>query len=145
MEKETITWPSIRSTYEDKGIIDVIRAQNGRLKNIDRKDLLLLAAALAVKNNLPPADNLSSKMSDTVSYANLNGPSYREYRHYIAAIFFLTSADKKTENMKDVAAMVKNFEDYAHRGILYLKDKYLDAKDGDEDLFTNFLDLLMKL
>jgi len=46
--------------------------------------------------------------------------------------------------MKDVTDMVRNFEDYAHRGILYLKDKYLDTKDGDEELFVNFIELLNK-
>ena len=137
-----VTWPSIKSTVTDKGIIDAIKAHDGRLKNIDSKDLLLIAAALAVKNGLPYDDGIKEKPSDTISYANLNGPAYREYRHYISAIYFATKAGKNVENMKDVGDMVRNFEDYAHRGILYLKDKYLDAKDGDEALFMNFVELL---
>ena len=112
--------------------------------NIDSKDLLLIAAALAVKNNLPYDKGLEEKMSDTISYANLNGPAYQEYRHYISAIYFSTKANKSVENMKDVTDMVRNFEDYAHRGILYLKDRYLDTKDGDEELFVNFVELLNK-
>ena len=137
-----ITWPSIRATQTDKGIIDAIKAHDGRLKNIDSKDLLLIAAALAVENNLPYDSGLQDKMSDTISYANLNAPAYQEYRHYISAIYFMTKAEKKVENMKDVGDMVKNFEDYAHRGILYLKDKYLDTKGGDDELFMNFVELL---
>ena len=139
-----VTWPTIRSTITDKGIIDAIKAHDGRLRNIVSKDLLLIAAALAVKNNLPYDKGLEEKMSDTISYANLNGPAYQEYRHYISAIYFSTKANKSVENMKDVTDMVRNFEDYAHRGILYLKDKYLDTKDGDEELFVNFVELLNK-
>ena len=139
-----VTWPTIRSTVTDKGIIDAIKAHDGRLRNIDSKDLLLIAAALAVKNNLPYDKGLEEKMSDTISYANLNGPAYQEYRHYISAIYFSTKANKSFENMKDVTDMVRNFEDYAHRGILYLKDRYLDTKDGDEELFVNFVELLNK-
>ena len=138
-----VKWPSIRIAATDKGVIDAIRSHNGRLKNINSKDLLLIAAALAVKNNVPYDEGLKkSKMSDTISYANLNGSGYREYRHYISAIFFATKAKKDVENMKDVNDMVRNFEDYAHRGILYLKDKYLDTKDGDSELFKNFVLLL---
>jgi hypothetical protein len=44
--------------------------------------------------------------------------------------------------MYDVNDMVKNFEDYAHRGILYLKMKYLEEKGGDDELFLNFVELL---
>lgn len=139
-----VTWPTIRSTVTDKGIIDAIKAHDGRLRNIDSKDLLLIAAALAVKNNLPYDKGLEEKMSDTISYANLNGPAYQEYRHYISAIYFSTKANNSVENMKDVTDMVRNFEDYAHRGILYLKDRYLDTKDGDEELFVNFVELLNK-
>lgn len=141
MGKEVV-WPTIRSTVEDKGIIDAIKRADGKLMNIDSKDLLLIAASLAVKNKLPYDSGLESKMSDTISYANLNGPAYREYRHYISAIYFMTKAKGSVENMKDVSDMVKNFEDYAHRGIVYLKDRYLDTKDGDNVLFMDYVDLL---
>lgn len=141
MTKE-VKWPTIRSTFEDKGIIEAIKKTDGRLKNIGSKDLLLMAASLAVKNKLPYDSGLEAKMSDTISYANLNGPAYREYRHYISAIYFMTKAKGNVENMKDISDMVKNFEDYAHRGIVYLKDYYLDAKDGDDALFMNYVELI---
>lgn len=140
--KKGVTWPTIRATQSDKGVMDAIKAHDGRLKLIDSKDLMLIAAALAVENNLPYDSGIQDKMSDTISYANLNTPAYEEYRHYISAIYFMTKAEKKVENMKDVADMVRNFEDYAHRGILFLKEKYLDARDGDADLFMNFVELL---
>ena len=139
---KNITWPTIRATQADKGIMDAIKAHDGRLKNIESKDLMLIAASLAVENNLPYDSGLQDKMSDTISYANLNAPTYQEYRHYISAIYFMTKAEKNVENMKDVNDMVKNFEDYAHRGIVYLKDKYLDTKGGDDELFMNFVELL---
>lgn len=139
---KSITWPTIRATLADKGIMDAIKAHDGRLKNIESKDLMLIAASLAVENNLPYDSGIQDKMSDTISYANLNAPTYQEYRHYISAIYFMTKAEKNVENMKDVNDMVRNFEDYAHRGILYLKDKYLDTKDGDDELFMNFVELL---
>jgi hypothetical protein len=140
--KKGITWPTIRATQADKGIMDAIKSHDGRLKLIDSKDLMMIAAALAVEYNLPYDSRIQDKMSDTISYANLNTPAYEEYRHFISAIYFMTKAEKKVENMKDVSDMVKNFEDYAHRGILYLKDKYLDEKEGDSELFMNFVELL---
>ena len=116
-----ITWPTIRATQADKGIMDAIKAHDGRLKNIESKDLMLIAASLAVENNLPYDSGIQDKMS---------------------AIYFMTKAEKNVENMKDVNDMVRNFEDYAHRGILYLKDKYLETKGGEDELFMNFVELL---
>ena len=140
---EAIKWPTIRATVTDKGIMEAIRAHDGRLKGIISKDLMLLAAALAVEKNLPYDSGIQQdQMSDTISYANLNGPNYQEYRHYVSAIYYLTKAEKNIENMKNVSDMVKNFEDYAHRGIIYLKDTYLEAKGGDDELFIDFVELL---
>lgn len=140
---EAIKWPTIRATVSDKGIMDAIRAHNGRLQGIKAKDLMLIAAALAVDKELPYDSGIKNEqLSDTISYANLNAPGYQEYRHYISAIYFMTKAGKNVDNMKDVNDMAKNFEDYAHRGILYLKDKYLDSKDGDNELFIDFVELL---
>ena len=140
---EIIKWPSIRATSTDKGIMEAIRAHDGRLKSINSKDLMLIAAAIAVEQNLPYDSGIQQdSMSDTISYANLNGPNYQEYRHYISAMYYLTKANKNVDNMKDVNDMVKNFEDYAHRGIVYLKDKYLESKDGDDELFVKFVELL---
>ena len=51
MSKTEITWPTVRTTLSDKGIMDAIRTHDGRLKNITSKDLLLIAASLAVENN----------------------------------------------------------------------------------------------
>lgn len=139
---ETVKWPSIRATMSDKGIMDAIKASSGKLKGMNQKELMLMAAAFAVEKGLPYDPIDKSQLSDSISYSNLNRPDYQEYRHYISAIYFMTKAEKKVDNMKDVNDMAKNFEDYAHRGILYLKDKYLDAKEGDNELFVDFINCI---
>lgn len=135
-------WPTVHVTDEDKGIIQLIKGFDGRLRSIDSKDLLLIAAALAVKLDLPYDDGIKSKKVDVISYANLNRENYRQYRHLIAAIYFMTKANKNISVMSDVKDMVANFEDYAHRGILYLKNRYLETRGGDDELFLNFTQLL---
>lgn len=140
--KESAKWPSIRSTNEDKGITDAIRMQDGYLKNVERKDLLLIAASIAAKNNLPYDSGINSDKSDTISYANLNNDAYSEYRQYISAIYFLTKGNKDVENMREVNDMTKNFEDYSHRGLLFLKKMYLDDKKGNEQIFYEFVSML---
>lgn len=135
-------WPSIQSTVEDKEIMNAIRKHNGKLRGIEQKDLLLIAASIAVKNDLPYDSRIESKKTDTISYANLRNS---DYRHYISAIYFLTKANKNLDNIKDTTDIVKNFEDYAHRGILYLQDNYLNNRDGDNEQFENFVDLLGKI
>lgn len=146
MDKNT-RWPSVFTTSTDKGIIRAIAEQDGYLQNIDTKDLLLIAAAIAVKNEIPRDGGIDikrSEMSEAISYANLNSVSYNEYRQYISAIYYTTKADKNVDNMKDVGEMVKNFEDYAHRGIIYLKENYLNNKDGNKELFDDYVDYLSR-
>lgn len=139
MEKDNNKWPSIYLTDEDKAIVEAIRNTEGHLRGIYVKDLLLIAAAIAVERNLPFNKMGPRSKTDSVSYANLNSAQYEEYRHYICAIYYLTKGEKKIQNMYNVADMVKNFEDYAHRGLVYLRDNYLEAKDGNDELFTDYV------
>ena len=139
MEKDNSKWPTIHTTVDDKAVIDAIRNAEGYLRVIDIKSLLLIAASIAVEKELPPNDGINGPKTDTISYANLNAPSYEEYRHYICAIYYLTKGEKNIQNMYDVTDMAKNFEDYAHRGLIYLRDNYLEAKDGNNELFTDYV------
>lgn len=145
MENESVSWPSVYATSEDKGIIESIRKKTGYFQNIEMRYLLLIAASIAVKKDLEYDDGFNvkrSSMSETVSYANLNRDNYKAYRQYIAAIYFLTKANKSIDSMGDVSEMVRNFEDYAHRGICFLRIHYLDNNMGNEELFNDYTKLM---
>ena len=45
--------------------------------------------------------------------------------------------------MKDVSVMVKNFIEYAQRGLKLLETTYLDSKDGTNNLIDDFSALLI--
>ena len=146
MDKK-MRWPSVFTTNTDKGVIKAISEQDGYLNHILTKDLLLIAAAIAVKNKIPRDNGIDvkrSEMSEAISYANLNSVQYNEYRQYISAIYYFTKADKSIDNMNDVGDMVKNFEDYAHRGITFLKENYLNNKNGNKELFDDYIEYLTR-
>jgi hypothetical protein len=137
-------WPGISVTTTDHEIITRIRSSDGILKSIPAKDLLMIAAALAVSKKAPVL-NLKSEPSsrDIVNPALMQKSEYNEYRQYIGLIFYLTNGNKKLENMKDVSVMVKNFIEYAQRGLKLLETTYLDSKDGTNNLIDDFSALLI--
>ena len=135
-------WPSISITESDSDLALRIIQQNGLLKGIDQKDLLLIAAALAVENNAPKVTSNSNRRKDVTHRALINSDSYNEYRQYIAMIHFHASGNKNLQNMSDPKIMVDTFIDYAQRGLHLLKAGYLESNDSDERLLKNFAEIL---
>lgn len=135
-------WPGISITEDDSELATRIIKQDGLLRNIDQKDLLLLAAALAVKNNAPEVIAGIGKKKDVTHQSLINGDSYSEFRQYISLIFFKTAGKNDLKSMADPKAMVDNFVDYARRGLYILKVEYLGTNDSDEKLLQDFVGLL---
>lgn len=135
-------WPGISITEDDSELAARIIKQDGLLRNIDQKDLLLLAAALAVKNNAPEVITGSSKRKDVTHQSLINGDNYNEYRQYISLIYFQTVGKKDLKSMADPKAMVDNFVDYARRGLYLLKAEYLESNDSDDKLLDDFVSLM---
>ena len=52
-------------------------------------------------------------------------------------IYYATAANGDLSAMNDTKAIVENFKEYAHRGLLYLSNTYL-TRDGDEKLRSYF-------
>lgn len=137
-------WPGISITEDDSELASRIIKQDGFLRNIDQKDLLLIAAALAVKNNAPQVIAKSTKRKDVTHQSLINGEAYSEYRQYISMIYFQTAGKKDLKSMSDPKIMVDNFVDYARRGLYLLKAEYLESKDSNEKLLQDFVGLLQK-
>lgn len=132
-------WPGISITEQDSELASRIIKQDGLLRNIDQKDLLLLAASLAVKNNAPEVIAAPGKRKDVTHQSLINGDNYNEYRQYISLIFYQTAGKKDLKSMADPKAMVDNFVDYARRGLNLLKAEYLESNDSDEKMLQDFV------
>lgn len=135
-------WPGISITEEDSELASRIIKQDGLLRNIDQKDLLLLAAALAVKNHAPQVIAGTGKRKDVTHQSLINGDNYNEFRQYISLIYFQTAGKKDLKSMADPKVMVDNFVDYARRGLYLLKAEYLESNDSDEKLLDDFVGLM---
>ncbi len=135
-------WPGISITEDDSELASRIIKQDGLLRNIDQKDLLLLAAALAVKNNAPQVIAGTGKRKDVTHQSLINGDNYNEFRQYISLIYFQTAGKKDLNGMADPKAMVDNFIDYARRGLYLMEAEYLGSKDADEKILQDFTSLI---
>lgn len=137
-------WPGISISEEDSELASRIIKQDGLLRNMDQKDLLMLAAALAVKNNAPEVIALTGKRKDVTHQSLINGDSYNEFRQYISLIYFQTAGKKDLNSMADPKIMVDNFINYARRGLYLLKAEYLESNDADQKLLNDFASLMKK-
>jgi hypothetical protein len=139
---KNIQWPGISISEQDSELALRIIKQDGLLRNIDQKNLLLIAAALAVKNKAPEVITSPGKRKDVTHQSLINGESYSEYRQYISLIFFQTVGKRDLKSMADPKIMVDNFVDYARRGLHLLKAEYLESNDSDQKLLQDFVGLL---
>lgn len=137
-------WPGISISEEDSELASRIIKQDGLLRNMDQKDLLMLAAALAVKNNAPEVIARTGKRKDVTHQSLINGDSYNEFRQYISLIYFQTAGKKDLKSMADPKVMVDNFINYARRGLYLLKAEYLESNDADQKLLKDFAGLMKK-
>jgi hypothetical protein len=137
-------WPGISISEEDSELASRIIKQDGLLRNMDQKDLLMLAAALAVKNNAPEVIARTGKRKDVTHQSLINGDSYNEFRQYISLIYFQTAGKKDLKSMADPKIMVDNFINYARRGLYLLKAEYLESNDADQKLLNDFAGLMKK-
>lgn len=135
-------WPGISVTEDDQQIIKRVRDYDGVLRGSQMKDILLIAAALAVKKDVPSYISSDARNSQIVHPDLLNKDEYAEYRQYISLIFYLTDGNKDLTNMSDTGIMVKNFIDYGQRGLRLLEQDYLQSNDGSNRLFGEFVNLL---
>lgn len=143
-----LKWPGINVSEFDREIIGRIRQHDGVLTNMEMKDLLMLSASFAVKKNIPPlADHISNdKRSEQIVHSTLiNDRNYEDYRQYIALIYYLTKGQRRIETLNDTSEMVKNFIDYAQRGLRYLEISYINTKSGSDDLLEELIELLKKI
>lgn len=135
-------WPGISIADEDRQIIKRIQDYDGVLRLADMKDIFLIAASIAVKQNTPPYISSESRPNQIVHPDLLNKDEYSEYRQYISLIFYLTSGNKDLANMSDTGVMVKNFIDYGQRGLRILEQDYLQSSGGSNKLFNEFVELV---
>ena len=133
-------WPGIAIPEEDRDLVNKIRVQVGVLQDIDMKDLLMIAASVAVKSNATPVPASTTRRVDTISPGNLN--SYREFKQYAALIYYMTAGGRDLNRMDDPKVIVENFIDYARRGLRVLRVNYLEAHDGSDKLDEEFVELL---
>ena len=133
-------WPGIAIPEDDRDLINRISQQDGVLTGIDAKDLLMIAASLAVKSRAPEVVPPTSRNIDTISPGNLN--TYNEYRQYISLIYYQTAGNHDLNSMSDPKVMIGNFIDYARRGLQMLKTNYLEAPDGNEKMEEKFVEYL---
>ena len=138
-------WPGISIPEEDRDIVDKIRKQEGIFRGIDQKDLLIIAAAMATKTNAPATEAGSGRKIDTVNPGLINQYSYREFRQYIALIYYNTAGEKDISSMSDPKTMVDNFIEYAHRGLRVMDMIYAESPDGDSKMDEMFVEYLSKV
>ena len=140
-------WPGINVTDTDREIITRIRDYDGVLQSVDMKDLLMIAAAIAVKQKAPQLISLEpARFNREIMHPTLMAkPDNNVYRQYIALIFYMSEGNQKLDNMSDVSLMVKNFVDYARRGLRILEANYLNKRDGSDELIINLVQQLGKV
>lgn len=140
MDLSNKKWPGIAIPEEDRDLINRIGHQSGVLQDIDNKDMLMIAASIAVKSNAGPVPPPTTRRIDTISPGNLN--SYREFKQYVALIYYLTAGKGNLNSMSDPKIMIDNFIDYARRGLQVLKITYLESPDGGNKLEEEFIEYL---
>lgn len=133
-------WPTISLVEEDRNLIEKIRKYPGVLCNADQKNILMIAATLAVELDAPDIPSPQGKLGDVIHSTLLS--SYDEYQQYILLIFFATRAHGDLSDMSDIKVIVDNFIDYGHRGLQILKSQYLESPRGNDKIQEKFIEYL---
>ncbi len=137
-------WPSISICESDQDIVREISQYQGILRGTDTKDILMIAASLAVDMDIPEVPIPAGEhKKDIMHQSLLRSEAYREYRQYMLLIYYLTAGQRDLKTMSDFKAIVDNFVDYAHRGLQLLKTSYLKA-GGPEQFEDKFAEAIGK-
>lgn len=134
-----LAWPMLSISRADNEIVKRIKEYpGGVLRSIEARDVLMIAASLALDLKLPETPpQLETRGSDIMNGPTLGSDPLEGYRQKMLVIYYATAANGDLATMNDTKAIVENFKDYAHRGLLYLSNAYL-TRDGDEKLRQYF-------
>ena len=134
-----LAWPMLSISHADNDIVKRIREYpGGVLRNVEARDILMVAASIALDLKLPEAPpQLETRGSDIMNGPTLGSDPLESYRQKMLVIYYSTAANGDLSVMNDTKAIVENFKDYAHRGLLYLSNTYL-TRDGDDQLRSYF-------
>lgn len=128
-----MVWPYLRISKEDQETIKAISKYPGVLQSADMKDIMMVAAAIAVSADAPALEMpKGGEKTDVANSGALSSELYAEYRQYMILIYYLTAAKRELSNMNDTEAIVENFVDYSHRGLQMMKDSYLKSGGPEE-------------
>ena len=137
----TKKWPGVYVTDSDDKILERIMKSDGILHSARKRDILLIAAAIAAKQNASEIVSTEKRSVNQIHQDTLNKQELSDYRQYLLLIYYMTAGNKKLQNMNDTGAVVKNFEDYAQRGLRIMEQDYL-TPDGSDNFLDNYLDTL---
>ena len=130
---------------EDISIIKELANLPGVFRNVEQRDILMTAAALGYKLKLPEAVQAKTTGNDIMNGPTLGSEPLKSYRQFIILIYYKTKVgDGELTEMSDTKAMVENFKDYAHRGLLYLREKCKELH-GNEELLSMYEESLLSV
>lgn len=135
-------WPMLSISNEDNEMVKKIKKATGSLQGIQDRDILMIAASIAVALEIPPSPQKVTTGHDIMNGPTLSGAPQEDYRQHMLLIFWATRVKgDDLSGMGDTKEIVENFKDYAHRGLLHLDNTYLKP-GGDEKLREMFSSLL---
>ena len=140
----TVKWPMLSISEEDNELVKKVKKFPGALQSIQDRDILMIAASIAVALDIKPAPQKETRGHDIMNGPTLSGAPLDDYRQHMLLMYWSTQIkNDDISSMGDTNAVVENFKDYAHRGLLYLNEVYLKP-DGDQKLQDKFLDLVQR-
>ena len=143
--QQNTKWPTLSISEEDNVRVKELQKLPGVFRNVESRDILMTAAAIATKMKLPASVQAKTTGADIIHTAILNSESLTQYRQFMILIYYITqSSDEDLTNMSDVKAIVDNFKDYAHRGLLYLSEKCKQL-NGNNELLAQYGETLAGL
>ena len=143
--QQNTKWPTLSVSEEDNTRIKELQKLPGIFRNIESKDILMTAATIAAKMNLPASAQSKTSGTDIIHAALLNSESMTQYRQFMIVIYYITQSDSSDlTDMSNIKAIVDNFKDYAHRGLLYLSEKCKQL-NGNNELLNQYGEALADL
>lgn len=143
--QQNAKWPTLSISEEDNTRVKELQKLPGVFRNVESRDVLMTAAAIATKMRLPASVQAKNSGTDIIHTAILNSEPLTQYRQFMILIYYITQSDgTDLANMSDIKAIVDNFKDYAHRGLLYLSEKCKEL-NGNSELLAQYGEALANL